>query len=238
MPLPRPLPPSHSSVVVPASHQSPTAHLAAHHGLDDAMNIGDQVPRVQRRPHNVQLLARLCTAERSAQEEVLPQSAVSSSSSLWVAAAPQWSTAVEAAAAAASPRAPILKKSRKLETVESRMEPLTRIVLASSRWSSCRRGGRGRGRGRVGGRSNGGGAGRGWGGPKGEHEGVWSEWAEGGLAPSSAPTWGQSPPPTSRHQHHSTTAAPRTPPHVELRVEQHLRRGEAAVERCAHFVAH
>lgn len=33
--------------------------------------------------------------------------------------------------------APILKKSRKFETVDSRMEPLTRMVLASSRWSSC-----------------------------------------------------------------------------------------------------
>lgn len=40
-------------------------------------------------------------------------------------------------AAHAMHRAPILKKSRKLETVDSRMEPDTRIVLASSRWSSC-----------------------------------------------------------------------------------------------------
>ena len=41
---------------------------------------------------------------------------------------------------AAQRGAPILKKSRKLETVDSRMDPLTRMVLASSRWSSCRAG--------------------------------------------------------------------------------------------------
>ncbi len=37
------------------------AHLSADHGLYYAVHIGDKVPQVQRRPHNVQLLPSFCT---------------------------------------------------------------------------------------------------------------------------------------------------------------------------------
>ena len=44
------------------------AHLAAHHGLDDAVHVCDQVSQVQRAAHNVQLLARLCKGGRGSME--------------------------------------------------------------------------------------------------------------------------------------------------------------------------